>query len=47
VMQQIKTAPNLLTEVRVRPLWHTGWVFTAALLCFVCEWMIRRQNGAS
>ena len=43
---KIKDAPNVATEIRIRPLWHTGWVFVAALLCFVLEWLIRRQNGA-
>lgn len=43
---QIKDAPNRATEIRIQPLWHTGFVFVAALLCFVSEWWIRRQNGA-
>lgn len=43
---QIKNAPNVATEIRIRPVWHTGLVFAAALLCFVMEWLIRRQNGA-
>ena len=46
LVQQLKNAPNLATEVQIRPLWHTGFVFMAALLCFVAEWFIRRQNGA-
>jgi hypothetical protein len=43
---RIRDAPNVATEIRIRPIWHTGLVFTAALLCFVAEWLIRRQNGA-
>ena len=46
LVRELKNAPNLATEVQIRPLWHTGFVFLAALLCFVVEWFIRRQNGA-
>ncbi len=46
-VKQLKNAPNLATEIRIQPLWHTGLVFAAALLCFLVEWFVRRQNGAS
>jgi uncharacterized membrane protein len=46
-VKQLKNAPNLATEVRIRPLWHTGFVFTLALVCLLVEWLVRRQNGAS
>jgi len=44
---QLKNAPNLATEVRIQPLWHTGTVFIFALVCLLVEWLVRRQNGAS
>jgi uncharacterized membrane protein len=47
LVKELKSAPNLATEIRIQPLWHTGFVFIAALLFFVLEWFIRRQNGAS
>jgi hypothetical protein len=28
-----------------RPLWHTPWMFLAALGCFVAEWGLRRWKG--
>jgi uncharacterized membrane protein len=27
------------------PLWHTGWVFAAAIACFAGEWGLRRWKG--
>ena len=32
-------------EVRSDPLWHTPWIFLAALLCFAGEWALRRRHG--
>ena len=46
-VKQLKNAPNLATEIRIQPLWHTGFVFASALLCLLVEWFVRRQNGAS
>ncbi len=43
---QMKDTPDLATEMRVQPLWHSGFVLILALLCFVLEWWTRRQNGA-
>jgi uncharacterized membrane protein len=34
-----------ITEVRQHPLWHTPWLFLAALLCFLGEWTLRRRQG--
>jgi hypothetical protein len=45
-VSQIREAPNVATEIRLRPIWHTGLVFAAALMCFVAEWLVRRQSGA-
>ncbi len=32
-------------EIRSEPLWHTPWVFLAALACFGSEWALRRRFG--
>ncbi|MFV1996283.1 MAG: hypothetical protein ACC661_12675, partial [Verrucomicrobiales bacterium] len=34
-----------LMETRSRPLWHTPWIFLAALLFFGVEWALRRRWG--
>ena len=44
---KLRNTPNLVMETRVRPLWHTGWVFGFALLCLCGEWLLRRRNGAA
>jgi len=44
---RLQNAAQLVTEVRIRPLWHTGPVMGLALLCLVAEWVLRRRNGAS
>jgi uncharacterized membrane protein len=46
VVGQIKETPSLAAETRIHPLWHTPFVFIAALLCLVLEWWTRRQSGA-
>ena len=47
LVQKLKNVPDLVEEVRVKPLWHTGWVFGMALLCLCGEWLIRRRYGAA
>jgi len=34
-----------IMETRQHPLWHTPWLFLAALLCFLGEWTLRRRHG--
>ncbi len=44
---RLKNLPSLATEVKVRPLWHSGSLFSLAALCLVAEWFLRRRGGAS
>ncbi len=32
-------------EIKTTPIWHTPWLLIAAILCFVGEWAIRRNNS--
>jgi uncharacterized membrane protein len=32
-------------ESYTQPIWHTPWVFLAAVACLVAEWGIRRKHG--
>jgi uncharacterized membrane protein len=43
---RLKHLPTLATELKVRPLWHSGSLFTLAALCLVAEWFLRRRSGA-
>lgn len=45
--QRLKNVPDLVVEVKVKPLWHTGMVFGLALLCLCGEWLVRRKHGAA
>ena len=36
---------SVVTEARVIPLWHNGWMLFAALGCLVAEWGLRRRRG--
>jgi uncharacterized membrane protein len=45
--RKLRNVPALVQEVRVKPLWHTGWVFGLALFCLCGEWVLRRKNGAA
>lgn len=38
-----KRAP--ITETQLTPLWHTPWMFLAAIACLVTEWGVRRWKG--
>jgi len=38
-----RSAP--ITETWSYPLWHNGWLFIAALSCFLAEWALRRKRG--
>ncbi len=38
-----RSAPVM--EPMTRPLWHTPWMFLAALACFATEWGLRRSKG--
>lgn len=38
-----RSAP--ITEAWSYPLWHNGWLFIAALTCFLAEWALRRKRG--
>jgi uncharacterized membrane protein len=42
---RLQRAPGVQTEVRVRPLWNTGWMMGLALGCLCGEWVLRRRNG--
>jgi hypothetical protein len=44
---RLRNAPRLLTELRVRPLWHNGVAFAMALACLTAEWVLRRKGGAA
>ncbi len=44
---RLRKVPQLLTELRVRPLWHSSGAFALALLCLSAEWIIRRKGGAA
>ena len=45
--QKLRSLPNLVMEVNIRPLWHTGAVFGLAVLCLLAEWFLRRRGGAA
>jgi uncharacterized membrane protein len=34
-----------LTEIRTTPLWHSWWLFLAAVACLVTDWTLRRRRG--
>ena len=34
-----------LIEVWSWPIWHSWWIFAAALACFVTDWTLRRRRG--
>jgi hypothetical protein len=45
--ERIRKIPQLLTELRVRPLWHSSGAFALALICLTAEWLVRRKGGAA
>jgi hypothetical protein len=34
-----------LVEVWSWPIWHSWWIFIAAVACFVTDWTLRRRRG--
>ncbi len=36
-----------ITETKIYPLWHQGWVLVTALACVCFEWGLRRRYGMS
>jgi uncharacterized membrane protein len=47
LVQRLQRAPGVTKEVRVRPLWNTGWMMGLALGCLCGEWVIRRRHGVA
>ncbi len=47
LVSRLRAVPDMATEVRVRPLWHTGGVLALALAFFALEWILRRRSGAA
>ncbi|MFM8476904.1 MAG: hypothetical protein ACKOEO_14095, partial [Planctomycetaceae bacterium] len=42
---QLPTAAAPLQEVRSWPIWHSWWVFLAAVLLLSVDWTLRRRKG--
>jgi hypothetical protein len=44
-VERLPTRSAPVMEPMTRPLWHTPWMFLAALACFATEWGLRRSKG--
>lgn len=42
---QLDSTKVPITETKVVPLWHQGWILLTAIVCLCGEWAIRRWNG--
>lgn len=45
LVRRLPLEKSPVMEAWSRPLWHTPWIFLAAILCFGLEWMLRRRQG--
>lgn len=45
LVQQLPTAAAPLQEIRSWPIWHSWWVFLAAVLLLSIDWTLRRRGG--
>jgi uncharacterized membrane protein len=45
LVRQLPTAAAPLQEVRSWPIWHSWWVFLAAVLLLSVDWTLRRRKG--
>jgi uncharacterized membrane protein len=45
LVQQLPTAAAPLQEIRSWPIWHSWWVFLAAVLLLSIDWTLRRRRG--
>ncbi|MFM7056704.1 MAG: glutamine amidotransferase, partial [Planctomycetota bacterium] len=45
LVRQLPTTAAPLQEVRSWPLWHSWWVFIAAVLLLSVDWTLRRRTG--
>ncbi len=43
--EELAKQPAPVMEAWSYPLWHNGWLFLAALGCFLGEWALRRKRG--
>jgi len=45
LVKQLPTAAAPLQEIRSWPIWHSWWVFLAAVLLLSIDWTLRRRGG--